>query len=92
MAEFTRGAHSLHLNGYQYILNKKGRNENTYWRYVDRSCGGRATLDDDDDDVVSENNNYTHPPNPQQVCIVVDKLEEKLFHSLRLCRRSRETP
>ena len=71
MAEFTntkRGARCLHLNGYQYTLNKRGHNGNQYWRCVDRSCPGRATLVEDDS-VVSENNNHNHPPNPLQVTV-----------------------
>ena len=79
--EFTktkRGARSLNLNGYQYTLNKRGHNGNTYWRCVDRQCDGRATLDPADE-VVSENNNHNHPPNPHQVEVskAVDKMKER---------------
>ena len=79
--EFTltkRGARTLHLNGYQYTLNKRGHNGNTYWRCVDRSCGGRATLDPDDD-LVSENNSHSHPPNHLQVVVskAVDCMKER---------------
>ena len=81
MAEFTkteRGARSLHVNGYHYTLNKRGRNGNTYWRCVDRRCAGRATLDSNDV-VVSENNNHSHAPNPLQVEVskAVDKLKDQ---------------
>ena len=81
MAEFTktkRGARSLHLNGYQYTLNKRGSNGNQYWRCIDRGCPGRATLAEDDS-IVGENNSHTHPPNPLQVTVskTIDVLKER---------------
>ena len=69
----------MHLNGFQYTLNKRGHNGNTYWRCADRSCPGRATLTEDDD-VVSENNQHNHPPNPQQLHVsqAIDKMKERV--------------
>ena len=81
MAEFTktkRGARSLHLNGFQYTLNKRGHNGNTYWTCVDRGCSGRATLEADDT-VVSENNSHNYPPNPHQHAVskAVDEMKDR---------------
>ena len=62
-----RGARCLNLNGFQYTLNKRGHNGNTYWRCTDRGCSGRATLEADDT-LVSENNSHNHPPQPSSTC------------------------
>ena len=80
-AEFTktkRGARCLNFNGFQYTLNKRGHNGNTYWRCVDRGCSGQATLEADDT-LVSENNNHNHPPNPHQLAVskAVDEMKDR---------------
>ena len=80
-AEFImtkRGARCLNLSGFQYTLNKRGHNGSHYWRCVDRSCPGRATLAEDDS-VVSENNNHNHISNPLQVTVskTIDVMKER---------------
>ena len=81
MAEFTkteREAQSLLVNSNHYTFNKRGRNGNSYWRCVDRSCAGCATLDSNGV-VVSENNNHNHTPNLLQaeVSKAVDQLKDQ---------------
>ena len=81
MAEFSktkRGARSLHYNGFQYTINSRGRDGQTYWRCIDRSCQGRATTDANDE-IIAENNNHDHPPETAQstVAKVVDKMKER---------------
>ena len=71
MAEFIktkRGARSLHCNGYQYTMNRRGRDGQTYWRCIDHSCLGRATTNQSDV-VIAENQCHDHPPETTQVTV-----------------------
>ena len=36
---------TLHYNAFQYTINRRGTDGQTYWRCIDRSCQGRTTTD-----------------------------------------------
>ena len=77
MGEFSkikRGARSLHYNGSQHTINRRGRGGQTYC--IDRSCQGRA-ITDADDGVVAENNNHDHPPETAQATEAKVKMKER---------------
>ncbi len=63
---------------HQYTLNRRGRDGQTYWRCVDRSCLGRATTDENDQ-VIAENQRHDHPPESAQAAVakVVDKMKQR---------------
>ena len=54
-----RGARSLVINGYQYTLNRRGREGQSYWRCTNRLCKGRAVISEEDE-VMSVNNPHDH--------------------------------
>ena len=78
--EFTttkRGARSLLHDGYQYTINRRTADGQTYWRCFDRTCGGRAVTDINDC-LVSANNNHNHPPDVVEVAVA-------MFFGIVLC-------
>ena len=80
MAEFSntkRGVRSLHYNSFQYTINRRGRDGQTYWRCIDCSCQERGTTDANDE-IIAENNNHDHPPETAQATVakVVDKMKK----------------
>ena len=82
MDEFSktkRGARSLHYNGFQYTINRRGRDGQTYCGCINRSFQRRATTDANDD-VVAENNDHDHPPETAKATVaeVVDKMKEQM--------------
>ena len=70
-----RGARSLHSRG---ILNRWGREGQSYWRCVDRNCPGRVSTDENDA-LIFENNAHNHQPNVTEIAVgkIVDAMKER---------------
>ena len=54
-----RGASSLVINRYQYTLNQRGREGQSYWSSNNRLCKGRAVTSEEDE-LISVNNLHGH--------------------------------
>ena len=61
-----QGARSLVINGYQYTLNRRGREGEFYWRCTNRLCKGRAVTIEEDE-LLSVNSLHDHEPNHVEV-------------------------
>ena len=52
----------------KYTLNRRGREEQSYWRCTNRLCKGRAVTSEEDE-LISVNNLHDHEPNYVEVAV-----------------------